>query len=98
MSKATQLKKSSPEWQEIIGANKNWFSAETLNFFGSTIFWGTLTNTGLGRVFITSEWNYTHEQKLFTIRLVSADNKIDNYGEFQGYNSLAETLEVIGKL
>ena len=83
--------KNSPEWQEIITENKSWFSPRTLKFFGSTIFWATLTETTKGKGFITSEHNYSNETKLFSIRLIT-NTGIDTYGEYQGYETLAEAL------
>lgn len=91
------LTKKSPEWQEIILENKSWFSRETVEFFRSTVFWGTLTDTSRGKVFITSEINFSLDQKLFTLRLVS-NSGIETFGEYQGYDTLASAIRAIKEI
>ena len=91
------LTKKSPEWQEIISQNKTWFSRETIKFFRSTIFWGTLAETSRGKVFITSEWNFSQDKQLFTLRLVS-NSGIETFGEYQGYDTLASAIRAIKEI
>lgn len=88
-----KLSRKSPEWQSIIAENKVWFSPETMKFFGSVVFWQTLTSTDKGKVFITSE-NCGTDESLFSIR-IATDKGIDTLGEFQQYKSLAEALEAL---
>ena len=64
-----------------------WFSPDTLRFFGSRIYWHTLTATNDGYFFISSEDNFDRTEKRYTVRYVNADYDIDTVGEFNGYAS-----------
>jgi len=92
------LKKSSPEWQEIIAENKNWFSKSTLEFFHSTVFWSSLTETSKGKAFITSEQNYTQDTLLYTVRIIDANGKVDTLSAYGEYESLHKALDAIKAL
>jgi hypothetical protein len=87
-----QVTKSSPEWQKIIADNKEWFSNGTLAFFKSTIFWSSLKETKQGLKFVTSEWDYQQDTKVFTIRLVT-DKGIETISEYGEFSSLVEALQ-----
>ena len=89
-----QVTKSSPEWQKIIADNKEWFSKGTLEFFKSTIFWSSLKETKQGLKFVTSEWNYQQDTKVFTVRLVT-DTGIETISEYGEYPSLVEALRAL---
>jgi hypothetical protein len=89
-----QVTKSSPVWQKIIADNKEWFSKSTLEFFKSTIFWSSLKETEQGLKFVTSEWDYQQETKVFTIRLVT-DRGIETISLYGEYSSLIEALRAL---
>lgn len=89
-----QVTKSSPVWQKIVADNENWFSKSTLAFFKSTIFWSSLKETKQGLKFVTSEWNYQQDTKVFTIRLVT-DRGIETISQYGEYSSLVEALQAL---
>jgi len=89
-----QVTKSSPVWQKIVADNKEWFSNGTLTFFKSTIFWSSLKETKQGLKFVTSEWDYQQDTKVFTIRLVT-DKGIETISEYGEFSSLVEALRAL---
>lgn len=88
--------KYSIDWQDIISKNYLWFSPRTLKFWGSTIYWNTLTEPGELRYFITREHHY--DANKFSIRSVSGNSGIDTVGEFGQYISLSEAKASLAKL
>lgn len=88
--------KYSIDWQEIIAGNYLWFSPRTLKFWGSSIYWSTLTAPGELRYFITREHHY--DANKFSIRSVSKDFDINTIGEFGQYLSLSEAKASLAKL
>jgi hypothetical protein len=88
--------KYSLDWQEIIAANYLWFSPRTLKFWGSTIYWATLTAPGEVRYFITREHHY--DANKFSIRSITDGSQIDTIGEFGQYTSLSEAKANLAKL
>jgi len=83
--------KHSPEWELIRGKSGYWFSQSTLRFFGSRIYWHTLTkNTNYQWLFITSEDNFDGTEKRFSVRSVNRAYDIDTLGDFLEYETLAE--------
>lgn len=81
--------KESNTWLMIRANCDYWFAPDTLKFFGSRIYWHTLTETKDGYLFITSEDNFDRTEKRFSVRSVNADYDIDTLGEFLGYATLA---------
>jgi hypothetical protein len=77
-------------WLKIRAENAKWFSTDTLRFFGSKIYWQTLTEIDGGYLFITAEDNYDRSVKLFSLRFVDVEKNyaIDTLGEFNGYETL----------
>jgi hypothetical protein len=64
--------KSSPEWQDIIAKHPLWFSSETMNFWHSTILWGTLTRADDGWLFLSLEDNYNKSERVYSVRWVGS--------------------------
>ena len=73
-------KKDGFEWLNIRVANGHWFSKSTMRFFGSKIYWNTLTRFDDGWAFISSEGDdyNTLIPRGWTIRFVGPDWKIGN--------------------
>ena len=89
--------KYSLDWQEIIAAQYLWFAPRTLKFWGSTIYWNTLTAPGGTRYFITREHHY--DANKFSIRSVrEEDFDIDTVGTFGEFTSLSEAKASLAKL
>lgn len=62
----------------LIRANTGyWFSKNTLAFFGSKIYWNTLTPVEGGYLFISSEDNFDGTERLFSVRKVNRDFGIE---------------------
>lgn len=59
----------STEWQTIMDANPTWFSNENMDFWGSTVYWNTLTPVRNGWLFISQERDYA-DGKAYSIRHV----------------------------
>ena len=85
--------KDSQIWLTIRAENAFWFSKDTIKFFGSRIYWQTLTKAHGGYLFITSEDNFNRTEKRYSVRFVNVedDYEIDTLGEFGGYETLAHT-------
>lgn len=65
----------------------HFFDKDTMKFWGSRIESELYPN----RCFITSEDDFSGEERLFTVRQFSEDYKrIDTVGEFQEYESLID--------
>lgn len=80
----------------MIRANLDyWFEPKTMKFFGSRIYWDTLTETPNGYLFISSEDNFDRTEKRFTVRFVNADYGIQTLGEFLGYATLGEAKNAL---
>jgi hypothetical protein len=75
-------------WLTIRANAGYWFAPDTLKFFGSRIYWQTLTETKDGYLFISSEDNFDRTEKRFSVRSVNSDYDIDTLGEYQGYATL----------
>lgn len=75
-----------------------WFAPDTLRFFGSRIYWHTLTEIDGGYLFISSEDNFDRTEKRFSVRSVNADYDIDTVGEFNGYETFPEAKKVLKAL
>jgi len=83
--------KHSPEWELIRGKSGYWFSQSTLRFFGSRIYWHTLTGKDGFWLFITSEDIFANSfEKRFSVRLIDSRYDIHTIGEFLAYGTLAE--------
>ena len=82
-------RKNGSVWQEIIAKNENWFSKSTMRFWGSKVYWDTLTNTAEGWRFITADDNAQGTGKMFTVRLAT-DKGIETVGQFLQHKTLAE--------
>ena len=82
--------KHSPEWELIRGKSGYWFSQSTLKFFGSRIYWQTLTRKQGFWLFITSEDVFNGTEKRFSVRLVDSSYDIHTIGEFLAYDTLAQ--------
>jgi hypothetical protein len=82
--------KESNTWLTIRANAGYWFAPDTLRFFGSRIYWQTLTETNSGFLFISSEDNFDRTEKRYSVRFVNADYDIDTVGEFNGYETLAQ--------
>lgn len=77
-------------WLTIRAENAYWFSQDTLRFFGSKIYWQTLTRIEGGYLFISSEDNFDRTEKCFSLRFVNVEDgyEIDTIGEFNRYKTL----------
>jgi hypothetical protein len=82
--------KESQIWLTIRAENSFWFSQDTLRFFGSRIYWHTLTEIDGGFLFISTEDNFDRTEKCFSVRFVNVEDgyEIDTLGEFNGYKTL----------
>ncbi len=65
------------EWLLIRAKTHHWFSPSALAFFGSRIYWGTLKQVGKDYFFISQEDNFNGSQKLFSIRQVDKDFRVE---------------------
>ena len=83
--------KESYEWLQIRANTGYWFSPNTLRFFGSRIYWNTLTKIPNGWLFISSEDNFDRTERLFSIRKVRITPKPEPDSRFSVYS--IETLE-----
>lgn len=77
-------------WLTIRANCGQWFAPNTLKFFGSRIYWHTLTETNGGYLFITSEDNFDRTEKRYSVRFVNADFGIQTLGKFLDFDSLAD--------
>ena len=75
-------------WLLIRAKTGFFFSPNTLRFFGSRIYWHTLTEIDGGYLFITAEDNWNATERRFSVRFVNADFGIETLGEFMGYATL----------
>ena len=75
----------------------NWFSKTTTEFWGSEVYWQTLTQTKNGWHFITSEDNATRTATRYTIRKAYGET-LDDVGEFQQYATIGEAIKALEEL
>jgi hypothetical protein len=88
--------KESNTWLTIRANAGYWFAPDTLRFFGSRIYWQTLTETNGGYLFISSEDTYGRSpERRFSVRFVNRAYDIDTVGEFLGYETLAQAKTVL---
>ena len=83
-------KKDSHEWLRIRVSNSSWFSPRTMRWFGSRIYWHTLTRYKDGWAFISSEgddYNIAIPRQ-FTIRFVDSEQRIAN--DLSGFREFAD--------
>lgn len=90
--------KESQKWLEIRANAGYWFAPDTLRFFGSRIYWHTLTETKNGWLFISSEDNFDRTKKLFSVRSVNADYDIDTVGDFLEFDTFAHAKTALKNL
>lgn len=80
---------------EVKKANKEighfFFEKSTMIFFNSRIESGVLK----GRFFITSERFDENSPRLFTLREVDNDGRVNTLGEFQEFNTIQEAKEYL---
>lgn len=80
---------------EVKKANKEigqfFFEKTTMRFFNSRIESGILK----GRFFITSERFNEDAPRLFTLREVKPDGKVETLGEFQEFATIQEAKEYL---
>lgn len=69
--------KESAEWLLIRANNAKWFSKEAMRYFGSRIYWNTLTPVEDGWLFISHEKDYLGIETRFSIRKVNQNFEID---------------------
>lgn len=67
------ITKDSVEWVEIRSNADKFFAAETMRYFGSKIYWNTLTRIGNQRLFVGRENNFDGSKQLFSVYGVSAN-------------------------
>lgn len=84
--------KESKEWLLIRANAGHFFSPETMRFFGSKIYWNSLTPVGDRWFFITSEDNFDRSLKLFSLREVDESFNF-NTVDYQEFETLAEAKE-----
>lgn len=70
--------KDSREWLLIRANTGFWFSKNTMAFFGSKVYWNTLTEIPMGYLFISSEDSFDKDRRLFSIRKVVITKDLDN--------------------
>jgi hypothetical protein len=75
----------------------DWFSKATTEFWGSEVYWQTLTQTKDGWHFITSEDTAPRTSTRYTIRKAYGE-KLDYVGEFQQYATLGEAIKALAEL
>jgi hypothetical protein len=81
--------KDSNTWLTIRANSGYWFAPSTLKFFGSRIYWHTLTETNGGYLFISSEDNFDRTERRYSVRFVNRGYDFDTLGESDGYETLA---------
>jgi hypothetical protein len=69
--------KDSNEWLMIRAKTGHFFSKSALAFWGSKIYWQTLTKIKDGWLFISQEDNFDQTMKLFSVRKVNKDYGIE---------------------
>ena len=82
-------KKESNEWLLIRANAGTWFSDSNMKFWGSRIYWNSLTKVGDKWLFISSEDNWDKSRKMFSIRSVDAEWNLDTVS-FQEHELLEE--------
>lgn len=70
----------------------HFFDRDTIRFFDSVIYPNVRTGYD-GWYFITSEKFDTGWPRLFTIRKIDENGKIDTVGKFQGYQTFEDALK-----
>ena len=82
----TEMRKRNTE------AGGNWFSKETMKFFGTKI----ETRPNKDNVFITSEWaDFSETKRAYTLRkFIPEKNNVETIGDFLQYSTLEEAKEV----
>lgn len=74
------MNKSSLIWQKIISNDEQWFSKNNMNFWGTKVYWNTLTPFQDGSyLFITADYDFYREKKLFSIRWVGEGGTIGTF-------------------
>lgn len=89
--------KDSAEWLLIRANANNWFSKDNLKFWGSKIYWNTLTKIGENWFFITHEDNFDASQKLYSIRSVTPSFDFVTVS-FQQHETLAECKQDLKRI
>lgn len=93
--------KDSHTWLMIRVNNTKWFSKSTMRFFGSRIYWQTLTHYKRGFAFISSEGDDYNSliPRGWTIRFVKEDWTLgEDLSEFREYPDLASAKEALKQL
>jgi hypothetical protein len=66
-----------PQWAHIIKHSKQWFSKNTMDFWQTEVLWDTLNPIGDGEyLFITIDDNFNRDQRLYSVRWVTAEGRI----------------------
>lgn len=67
------------EWATIIKGAGHWFDKDTMDFWGTEILWDTLQPIGDGEyLFLSIEDNFNRDQRLYSVRWVTATGKINS--------------------
>jgi hypothetical protein len=93
--------KESYEWLNIRANNSTWFSKSAIRFFGSRIYWNTLTPYKDGWAFISSEGDDYNRviTRGWTIRFIQADWKMAaDLTQFREYEDLDSAKKKLGQL
>lgn len=89
-------------WDKIISNSGFWFSTSSMRFFKCRIAWGTLTSTGNGFAFISSEDTsmlyYPQEPRRYTVREWTLERGVSTLGEFQQYDTLSDAKKALREL
>lgn len=79
------------------------FSPSTMRFFCSRVYDDVLQIPGSGVAFITSEQfktyypNYSVEPRMYTVRMMTLDGKIEELSDFQEFKSLSQARRFMNK-
>lgn len=95
------MNKNSLEWIKIRGNCGYWFTPSSMAFFGSRVYWNTLTELPNGYLFISSEqdtYGAWGGERRYTIRKVTTDYAITDIGEFGQYATLKEAKKALADL
>lgn len=82
-----------PLWSYIISNSGYFFTKSAARYFNSRIVWSSLTATGNGELFITSEqdsngaWNC---QRRYTVQSWNDKTGVNTLGEFGEYETLSK--------
>lgn len=93
-------KKDCLEWLAIKGKTGYYFTPETMRFFGSRVYWNTLTPIGKNWVFIERTDNFDRTEYRYQVKKVFTNDLgegwgLETLGEFESYADAKADLVLV---